>query len=571
MTILIQASNIRHAHGGNQIFEETSFEIRRGERIALIGANGAGKSTLLRIAARLLKPDAGTVTHTRGLTVGYLSQQSSLDPDTTVRDVVMAAGGDPAALESQLRALELRMAEPLDDDALTAVMDAYTATLTRLETGGGASAVPEEAQGARILASLGFPERHWDLPVKQLSGGEKKLVGLAQLLVAAPDVLLLDEPDNHLDLAAKAWLETRIAAYRGAVVLVTHDRYFMDRAANEIFELEDGHITIFPANYSAYLETRQTRLERAAQLRDLQERELKKLKASAEQLTQWARQNPKFAPRAENQRRKLAEERARLDAAPPPVLNRRRIAVEFAAERGSTIVLDAHALTKSFGERALLRPFDLTIRHGEVVGLVGRIGAGKSTLFKMILGQEPPSSGTLRLGPSIRVGYYAQEQETLDPALTPLELVRQQKPLTEQQALSFLNTLLFDRDDALNRVGNLSGGEQARLQVGALILGGANFLLLDEPTNNLDIPSIEVLEAALLDFNGAILAISHDRYFLDKLCTRTVEIDAGIVRDYPGGFSSWQTNRGLGTFLTIDDTPRPSATNRATRGLRTVP
>jgi ATP-binding cassette subfamily F protein 3 len=546
MTLLIQAANIQYAHGGNQIFEDATFEVREGDRLALIGANGAGKSTLFKIMAKLIGPDSGAVTHRRGLTVGYLSQHSTLDPALTMRDAVALASGDPTALEGHLRDLESRMAEPLDDDALTSVMDDYAATLSRLEAGGG-----DGTKGAAVLAGLHLPEDRWDTPAALLSGGEKKLLGLAQLLVEEPEVLLLDEPDNHLDLGAKAWLETFIRAHQGSVAVITHDRFLIDKIANEIFELEDGKVETYPGNYSAFVEEKQRRRERQAQLRELQEREFKKLKASAEQLTQWARQNPKFAPRAENQRRKLAEERERLEKTPPPVLSRRKINVEFDAERGSTLVFEAKGLAKSFGDREVFKPFDLTIRNGEVVGLVGPNGAGKTTLFRMVLGREQPTAGTIRLGPSIVPGYYAQEQETLDRNQTPLELVRRLKPLTEQQAVSFLYGLLFAREDMLNQIGNLSGGEQARLQIAALILDGANFLLLDEPTNNLDIASVEAVEAALADFDGAILTISHDRYFLDKLCTRTVELNAGLVTDYPGGFSAYDANRGHGTTRTI--------------------
>jgi ATP-binding cassette, subfamily F, member 3 len=550
MTLLIQAANIRYAHGGNQIFEDASFEIREGDRLALIGANGAGKSTLFRIMARQINPNGGAVTYRRNLTVGYLSQESSLDPKQTVRDVVALAAGDSTALELRLHELEAQMAEPLDDDALAEVMDDYAATLSRLDS----ASVGSEESVDEVLAGLRISKERWDTPVGLLSGGEKKLTALARLLVEQPDVLLLDEPDNHLDLEAKGWLESFIVAHPAAVAIITHDRYFIDRAANEILELEDGQVTTYPGNYSAYLQLKRERLERQAQLRELQEREFKKLKASAEQLTQWARQNPTFAPRAENQRRKLAEERERLEKTPPPALNRRRIEVDFDSGRGSTLVLEAKGLTKSFGEREIFQPFDFMIRHGEIVGLVGANGAGKTTLFRLILGKEQPSAGTLRIGPSIVVGYYAQEQETLDPAMTPLDLVRKLKPYTEQQAISFLNSLLFDRGDALNKIGNLSGGERARLQIGALILGGANFLLLDEPTNNLDIASTEVLEAALLDFQGSILTISHDRYFLDKLCTRTIELKDSIVRDFPGGFTEYHENRSIGTELTLKST-----------------
>ncbi len=547
MTLLIQAANIRHAHGGNQIFEDVSFEVKTGDRLALIGANGAGKSTLFRIMALTLKPNGGSVTHQRGLRVGFLTQESGLDPELSIHDAVALAAGDPAALEAHLAALEARMAEPLTDDELTAVMDEYSETLARSEAGQRGDG---DVESASVLEGLRIPRARWEQKIGVLSGGEKKLVGLARLLVERPDVLLLDEPDNHLDLGAKAWLEGYLAAYTGAVATITHDRYLIDRIANEIFELEDGKIEVYPGNYTAFVEEKRQRRERAMQLRDLQEREFKKLKASAEQLTQWARQNPKFASRAENQRRKMAEEKEKLESTAAPSLTRRKIEVEFDIERGATMVLEGAGVAKSFGERVVAKPFDLVVRNSERIGLIGPNGAGKTTLFRMILGKETPSSGVLRIGPSVVVGYYAQEQETLDLNQTPLELVRKLRPYTEQQAISFLGGLLFDRHDSMNKIGNLSGGEKARLQIGTLILGGANFLLLDEPTNNLDIASVEVLEAALLDFNGTILTISHDRYFLDKLCTRTIEIDSGIVRDFPGGFSYYQSNRAKGTPLT---------------------
>jgi ATP-binding cassette subfamily F protein 3 len=274
-------------------------------------------------------------------------------------------------------------------------------------------------------------------------------------------------------------------------------------------------------------------------------------------------------------RRKLAEERERLESTPAPVLNPRQIDVAFAAERGSTLVLDAKGLAKSFGERVVLEPFDLEIRHGEAVGLVGANGSGKTTLFRIVRGEEPPSAGTLRLGPSVVVGYYAQEQETLDPTATPMEVVRALKPMTEQAAIGFLNRYLFTRDDMLGRIGGLSGGQRARLQIAALILRGANFLLLDEPTNNLDIPSVERLEEALLAFldegQGTILTISHDRAFLDTVCGRIVELDDGVVRDYAGGFTWYDEHRGRGRELTIRPPAPPPPPRRGRRDKRPLP
>jgi ATP-binding cassette subfamily F protein 3 len=553
MSILIQAASIAYAHGGNQIFSEVNFELQEGERIALIGENGSGKSTLFRLLTRDISPDRGAVTHRRGLTIGFLTQDPNLDPAKTVDDLLAAAVGDPDQIEQELDALAQRLGEPLDDDEMAAVLDEYNASLVRLDE---YLAVDMASDVDAILEALGIAAIRKQR-FGQLSGGEKKLVALARFSLLKPDVLLLDEPDNHLDADAKHWLETYLAGYRGAVGLISHDRYMIDQVANEIFELEDGKIQIYPGNYSQYQELKRNRLERALELRELAEREFKKLKASAEDLTQWARQNPKFATRAEAMRRKVADERARLDAEAMPVLTRRKIKVEFEAERGSSLVLEAKGAAKSYGERHVLKPFDLEIRHGERVGIVGGNGAGKTTLFRMALGREKVSAGSFRLGPSIVTGYYAQEHETLDPNQTPLDVIRRIKPVTEQQAISILSGMLFNRDDAMNKIGALSGGERSRLQIAILILKGANFLLLDEPTNNLDIGSVETLEDALLGFPGTILSISHDRYYLDKICTRIVEIDSGILRDYPGNFSYYQQNDDKGTILTRGMKPRP--------------
>jgi ATP-binding cassette, subfamily F, member 3 len=556
MAILIQAAAVAYAHGGNQIFTDVNFELQEGERVALIGENGSGKSTLFRLLARDISPDRGAVTHRRGLTIGFLTQEPNLDARKTVNELLADAVGDPDEMERELERLSQRLTEPLDDDEMTEVLDAYTAGLARLDEHLSSD---RSSEVDAILTAFGIAQGVRGQSFGTLSGGEKKLVALARFSMLKPDVLLLDEPDNHLDADAKIWLETYLAGYRGAVGLISHDRYMIDRVANEIFELEDGKIQIYPGNYSQYQDLKRNRLERALELRELAEREFKKLKASAEELTQWARQNPKFATRAEAMRRKMAEERARLDAEKMPILTRRKIKVEFDTERGSSLVLEAAGATKSYGEREVLKPFDLEIRHGERIGIVGGNGAGKTTLVRMALRQERVTGGSFRLGPSIVTGYYSQEHETLDPNQTPLDVIRKVKPLNEQQAISILTGMLFDRDDAMNRIGALSGGERSRLQIAILILKGANFLLLDEPTNNLDIGSVETLEDALLEFPGTILSISHDRFYLDKICTRIIEIDGGVLRDYPGGYSYYQQNRSKGTILTHGLRPKPVA------------
>lgn len=547
MAILVQASDVGVVYGGNEVFSGLTFEVRDDERIALVGENGAGKSSLLRLLVGEIEPGSGVIARQRGLRLGYLPQQPAFEPGHTVREIVALAGGDAGALDARLRELEQRMGEDLDDDDLDRVLGEHAALMDRIDA---APAMPAEARVEQTLDALGLPRDRWDLPVESLSGGEKGIVGLAQCLLEEPDLLLLDEPDNHLDAGAKAWLEAYLVSRQGGTVIISHDRYFIDRIATAIVELEDGRVTKYPGDYSRFVAQKRERLERDAQLYELRQREMKKLKASAEQLTQWARQNPKFAARAGNRWRILEIERERLADTPTPIVDRRRIEVEFAADRGSTLVLELKDVSKTYGSRELLRPFDLELMHGERVGIVGENGSGKTTLFRLVLGEEEPTSGRVRMGPSIVPGYYAQEQETLDPSRTPLELVRAARAMTEQQAIGFLVGLLFTREDALTRVGKLSGGERSRLQIALLILRGANFLLLDEPTNNLDLPSIEELEGALLDFGGTILTISHDRYFLDRICNRIIELDGGLVREYPGGFTYYDGHRGKGRLLT---------------------
>lgn len=546
MSLLLHANAVSFAHGGLTVFENLSFEMKDGERLALLGPNGAGKSTLFQLLALELSPASGAITHRRGLRVGYLHQQTDIDPSMTVLETVALAAGDPEALEYRLLVLEDRMGRAPDDAALTAVMDEHAHVLDRLEL---ARDRRQELPGSAILAGLRVPEAHWKEPLGELSGGEKKIVALAGLLAEQPDVLLLDEPDNHLDIEAKAWLEAQLSVHPGAVATITHDRYFVDRVANRIFELEDGLLEVYHGNYTTYKKEKSARLIRAAELRQVQEVEFKKLKASAEQLTQWARQNPKFAPRAENQRRKLEEERKKLEETPAPVLWRRSAEFQFASERGATLVAEAVGASVRYGDRLVLRPFGLVIRNGERVAVVGPNGAGKTTLVRLLLGRLSASAGTVRLGPAVIPGYYSQEQETLPPEQTPIDYVRRIKPINDQQAISFLGSLLLERDTALTPIGKLSGGERSRVQIGGLILGGANFLVLDEPTNNLDIPAIEALEEALIDFDGTILTISHDRYFLERICTRTLALDDGDVVDLAGPPSTIETAASTGKRL----------------------
>ncbi len=534
---LINFSKVSKDFGGNPIFRDIDLEIMEGERIGLVGENGGGKSTLFKLLAGIDTPTDGVISRRRNLTIGYLAQEA--DPGQshkTVFEAVSEVTQELVDLPFLLSQLEARMADPevvADTDLMTEILDEYGKAQERFEALGGYTL---EHKVEAVLHGLGFGPAWYDQEVGSLSGGEKKLVNLARILIKAPDLLLLDEPDNHLDLEAKVWLEQYIQSYPGTVLIISHDRQLLDHAAKKIFELEDGKISVYPGNYSYYFEERQRRLLKQYELYSIQQDEIKRLEASMRQLKGWSKVNEKFATRAEDMAKRI--ERAKLESVDRPVLIRDKIKVNLDPDRSGKKVLEVKGLCKSFDGRLLFEPFDFTILYGERVGIVGANGSGKTTLLKTMMEMMPSDTGSVKIGASVVVGYYAQEQETLPFDSTALDFVRRIKPMNEPQAISFLHGLLFSFEDIHTPIRRLSGGEKSRLQIARLMLTDANFLLLDEPTNNLDIASVEVLEAALEEFEGTILTVSHDRYFLDKIVTKILAIDNdGRVRMYPGNFS----------------------------------
>jgi ATP-binding cassette, subfamily F, member 3 len=530
-------SKVSKDYGGNSIFRDIDLEILENERIGLVGENGGGKSTLFKLLAGLDTPTEGVISRRRNLTIGYLAQEA--DPGQshkTVFEAVAEVTQELVDLPLMLSQLEARMADPevaSDPDLMTAILDEYGKAQERFDALGGYTL---EHKVETVLHGLGFGPAWYDLEVGSLSGGEKKLVNLARILIKAPDLLLLDEPDNHLDLDAKAWLEQYMQSYPGTVLIISHDRQLLDHAVKKIFELEDGNISAYFGNYSYYFEERQRRLLKQYETYTVQQGEIKRLETSMRQLKGWSKFNDKFATRAEDMAKRV--ERAKQESVDRPILIRDKIKVNLDSERSGKIVLEVKGLSKSFDERVLFEPFDFTILYGERVGIVGANGSGKTTLLKTMMGLIPAESGSVKIGASVVVGYYAQEQETLPFESTPLDFVRRIKPMNEPQAISFLRGLLFSYEDIHTPIRRLSGGEKSRLQIARLMLTDANFLLLDEPTNNLDIASVEVLEAALEEFDGTILTVSHDRYHLDKIVTKIVAIsNDGSVRVYPGNFS----------------------------------
>ncbi len=415
---------------------------------------------------------------------------------------------------------------------LARTIERHADALQEYESLGGAS-YPERVRS--LLRGLGLPNEDFDKPIGVLSGGQKKLIGLARLLLVQPDVLLLDEPDNHLDLPGKTYLERLIRDYPGAVVLVSHDRTLLDAVVTHITEIEDGRLTTFSGNYTDYILDKQERMQRAEELYQIQQRAISRMQMALKRYLLWVQVSDKFASRVRSMETRLE----RVEKLERPLLERRRMGLELNGWRGSNQVLELVDVHKSYS-RPVLSGINLLLRHGERAGLIGPNGSGKSVLLRLVLGTETPDSGEIKVGPSVKVGYYAQEHETLDPEMTLIDTVRRAGRLSESNAVAFLLRYLFTYKQASEKIRTLSGGERSRLQLALLVLSGANFLLLDEPTNNLDIASAEVLENALDDFVGTVLVISHDRYFLDRTVNRILALEQGTLKETIGGYSDYE-------------------------------
>ena len=543
--ISITVSNATLILGSRAIFRDLSWEVQHDQKIGLIGPNGAGKSSLLKLITGEHSPEkGGAVIKAKGVTIGYLPQHPEFDPEKTA--LALALEGNPrlAEIEHELHRIEVKLGTPgvyNNTRSLERTLDAQHKLLEEYEALDGMN---YDSHVRELLRGLGLPESDFEKPIRVLSGGQKKLVGLARLMLARPSVLLLDEPDNHLDMPGKAYLERLILDYPGAVVIISHDRYILDAVATHIAEIEDGRITTFAGNYTEYILDKEERLARQEEVYRVQQREIGRLEAAIKRYAIWGKiyDNEDFARKAKSMQKRLDK----MDKVDKPVLERRKMDLALNGWRGSNQVLEFQDVSKSFrgsfgsaNDRIILDRLNFLIRHGERVGLIGANGAGKSVLLRLILGKEQPTDGEIKIGPSVKVGYYAQEHETLDFNQTLLDAVRLGGNMSESNAVSFLIRYLFTYQQATQRIGSLSGGERSRLQLALLVLSGANFLLLDEPTNNLDIASAEVLENALNDFNGTVLVISHDRYFLDRTVNRIFALEDAIISEYIGGYSDY--------------------------------
>ena len=528
MTIL-ELHHIAMAYGAQDVLIDVSFKINKGEKVGLIGDNGCGKSTILKLIAGIERPVSGTVSKVKGISTGYLEQHLKFQAGRRVEEEIASVFEAVNRMQRKMRELEAQMANGASDQ-INAVMEQYGRLQEAFERADGYAC---QAKIDAVIDGLGIGA--WrDQSTDVLSGGEKNLVGLAKILLGEPDLLLLDEPGNHLDFEGLAWLETFLQNLDRTVILVSHDRYMLDRVVNRIVEIEDGKASTYMGNYSAYRteKLRQLLLQKAAY--DNQQKEIQRLEEMIKRFELWG--GEKNIRRARNKGKMLD----RIDRIHRPVMDRQRIDPAFGAIQGSgKIALELRKYGRKAGQRTLFRDVDLLVQSGERVGLVGDNGTGKSMLFKDIVAEAAWEHPTMRIGPRIQLGYYAQEHETLNDNRTILEEICLSGELNRDQGGGVLSRFLFSWRDLDKKVGNLSGGEKSRVQLACLMVSGANMLLLDEPTNHLDIASREQVEDALEDFDGTLIVISHDRYFLDKIAERVIEVRDMNLESHVGNFSDF--------------------------------
>jgi ATP-binding cassette subfamily F protein 3 len=534
---LIGLSSVEKFYGGRAVLRGLGMRVNAGARIGLVGGNGAGKSTVLRILAGTEDVDGGEVIRRRGLSVATMPQYIEGD-ERTPMEIVRAARPEISDLQTELEACEEQLGWPevaADLRRMQRVLERQDRLLRRFTELGGPGFVGE-ARG--YLRSLGLGDGDIYRPMRDLSGGRRKLAVLASCLARRPDVLLLDEPEAHLDAGRRELLEAIVRTFDGAVVIVSHDRYLLDETVEGIAELEDGRITSWPGNYSAYTVARELKLKRQQQLYVSQQKEIARLEEAIRRFKLWASMivNERHIKQARNKQRQID----RMDKVERPVLERRKIGLEFRGRvRGGRKVIELKDVSVAFDDDPVLIGVDLTVSRGERLGIIGPNGAGKSVLAKLLAGILPPTEGERRAGPSIDIGYLAQNDEP-PPGASPLGLVRDTKPLYEGEAVKLLGRFLFRYEQVREPVTSLSGGERTRLQLLLLMLREPNCLVLDEPTNHLDIDSLEILEDELERFPGTVLFVSHDRYFLDRIADGIVEVSEGEVHRHTGGYSDWR-------------------------------
>lgn len=553
--MILSVNNIYKSFLEVPILQNVSFTIEDYDKAAIVGINGAGKTTLLRIIMGELAADAGQVTLSRDRTIGYLSQHEAVSGDNTIYEELLLVKQDIIDMEVRMHSLELQM-KTAQDDTLTALMNTY-ANLTHAFEEANGYAYKSELVG--VLKGLGFTEEDFHKPVNTLSGGQKTRVALGKLLLGKPNLIILDEPTNHLDMSSIAWLETYLLNYKGAVIIVSHDRYFLDRIANKVIELDNTKATVFSGNYTEYAAKKE--ILRTAQYNAYlkQQSVIQHQEAVIEKLKSFNRE--KSIKRAES--REKALDKIELLEKPAEVRTDMKLRLSPRIESGND-VLHIEELSKSFDALSLFHHLDMDIKKGEHVAIIGDNGTGKTTILKMINGLLAPDTGSIRIGTKVEIGYYDQEHHVLHMDKTVFEEISDDYPtLTNTEIRNTLAAFLFTGDDVFKQIKTLSGGERGRVSLAKLMLSEANFLILDEPTNHLDIVSKEILEHALNSYTGTVLYVSHDRYFINKTAGRILELEHGSLTGYLGNYDYYLEKKAALAGQTTAPSEHPVQSSKA--------
>ncbi|TWH45255.1 ABC-F family ATP-binding cassette domain-containing protein [Sporomusa sp. KB1] len=543
---LLEVRGLSKAYGIQNIFADINFQVRRGEKVGLIGPNGVGKTTLVRCLLGFEKPDSGHVALTPGERIGYVEQDTGLG-DNTLYEELVGAFGDVLGWQQDMRRLEAAIASEKDADKLEKCMKEYAQAVERFERGGGYEV---ENSVRRVAFGLGFTAEELTRRTNEFSGGQKTRICLARALIRQPDFLFLDEPTNHLDLGMVEWLEEFLTGYSGAVLVISHDRYFLDTVAERILAIENGSIADYSGNYSDYLQKKTEKLAAQEKAYGKQQAFIAKTEEYIDRYRAGIKSKQARGRQSQLSRLVRLAQPEDMKGFDFFTFNPPAECAERVAELGEVVA--------GYGDKTVLDKVSLLVRRGDGVALVGPNGAGKTTLLKLLTGDIMANHGKVKLGSRVRLGYFAQEHETLTDSNSVLDEVMREFAFSEERTRHYLGAFLFRGEEVYKQVGDLSGGEKARLALLKLMLAGANFLILDEPTNHLDIAAREAVEEAIMNFPGTFLTVSHDRYFLDKVANRMVELDGGQLTEYAGNYSYYHDKKAAAAKAAAQAASQPA-------------